>query len=59
MYELPITDVDPKSEKAEEMRREYTELARKATQDAVKTFRRWKQEGSIEKYAAEAAAKQK
>ncbi len=51
LYELKVDNVAPGSKEAEEMRENYTQLARKASQDAVKTFRRWKVEGRIDEWA--------
>jgi hypothetical protein len=51
LYQLKVDNVEPGSEAAEEMGDKYTELARGACSDAVKTFRRWKTEGRVEEWA--------
>jgi hypothetical protein len=51
LYELKVDNVEPGSEAAEEMRDKYTQLARGASSDAVKTFRRWKTEGKLDEWA--------
>jgi len=48
-YELWIDGIEEGSKEAEEVRAKYGALARGATQDGVKTFRRWVVEGKIEK----------
>lgn len=46
-YELWLDGVEEGSKQAEDIRVQYTALARGATKDAVQTFRRWKKEGTI------------
>jgi hypothetical protein len=45
VYELWVDGVEEGSKEAAEFRTKYGALARGATQDGVKTFRRWKKEG--------------
>lgn len=51
VYELWIDGVEDGSKEAEEVRVKYGALAKGATQDGVKTFRRWKKEGKLEQWA--------
>ncbi|PSK42019.1 hypothetical protein B9Z65_3933 [Elsinoe australis] len=51
VYELWIDGVKEGTPEAEEVRIKYGNLARGATQDGVKTFRKWKVEGKLDKWA--------
>jgi hypothetical protein len=50
-YELWMNDVEEGSVKANEVKVKYAALAKGATQDGVKTFRRWKVEGKLDEWA--------
>ena len=52
-YELKVPGVEPGSERAEEVRKEYTELARKAARDGVNSVRGWKREDKLKIWKAE------
>lgn len=51
VYELWIDGVQDGTKEADEVRAKYGALARGATQDGVKTFRRWKEEGKLDEWA--------
>ncbi|KAL2869628.1 SRPBCC family protein [Aspergillus lucknowensis] len=48
VYELHVPDVEPGSERAKEIEREYSQLAQGAARTVVETIRRWKVEGGLE-----------
>jgi hypothetical protein len=50
-YELWMDGVEKGSKEAEEIKVKYAALAKGATQDGVKTFRRWKVEGKLDEWA--------
>lgn len=52
-YELKVPGVQPGSERAKEIQKEYTELARKAARDGVNSVRGWKREGKLKIWKAE------
>lgn len=56
IYELKMAEVTPGSEEASKITRDYTSLAHKACYDGVKTIRKWKTEGRLEKMRAARAA---
>ncbi|KAL4886426.1 hypothetical protein BJY04DRAFT_213194 [Aspergillus karnatakaensis] len=49
VYELSVPDVEPGSERAKEIERDYTKLAQGAARTVVATIRKWKVEGGLEK----------
>ncbi|KAL4913037.1 hypothetical protein BDW62DRAFT_205922 [Aspergillus aurantiobrunneus] len=48
VYELHVPDVVPGSDRAREIEREYTQLARGAVNTALGLVRKWKVDGSLE-----------
>ncbi|KAF2128302.1 hypothetical protein P153DRAFT_397389 [Dothidotthia symphoricarpi CBS 119687] len=50
-YELWMDGVEEGSKEATDVRVKYGALAKGATQDGVKTFRRWKVEGKLDEWA--------
>lgn len=48
IYELHVPDVEPGSERAKEIERDYSKLAQGAARTVVETIRRWKAEGVLE-----------
>ncbi|KAL6235272.1 hypothetical protein BDW75DRAFT_230454 [Aspergillus navahoensis] len=48
IYELHVPDVEPGSDRAKEIERDYSNLAQSAARTVVETIRRWKVEGGLE-----------
>ena len=53
MYELRLADVQPGSQRARDIAKEYTALARGACWSAVRDIRVWKEEGKLEVWRRE------
>ena len=53
MYELKLTDVEPGTQKAEEIKANYTTLAKGACRSGVEKIRQWKMEGKLEEWQRE------
>ncbi|KAJ6151360.1 hypothetical protein N7470_007954 [Penicillium chermesinum] len=49
IYELHVPDVEPGSEKAKQIERDYAQLAQGAARTVVATIRKWKVEGGLSK----------
>ncbi|KAL3484366.1 hypothetical protein BJX62DRAFT_230309 [Aspergillus germanicus] len=48
IYELHVLDVEPGSDKAKQIERDYAQLAQGAARTVVATIRKWKIEGGLE-----------